>query len=54
MRPRFHFSAEAGWINDPHGITYREGRYHVLFQHAPGRITWNIGNISATNRTELT
>lgn len=43
MRPRFHFTAEAGWINDPHGITYREGRYHVFFQHAPGRITWNIG-----------
>ncbi|WP_366521985.1 hypothetical protein [uncultured Microbacterium sp.] len=54
VRPRFHLTAEAGWINDPHGITYREGRYHVFFQHAPGRITWNIGHISATNRTELT
>ncbi|WP_292809326.1 glycoside hydrolase family 32 protein [Microbacterium sp.] len=43
MRPRFHFTAEAGWINDPHGITYREGRYHLFFQYCPGRTTWNIG-----------
>lgn len=43
MRPRFHFTAEAGWINDPHAVSYRKGRYHVFFQYVPGRTTWSIG-----------
>ena len=40
MRPEFHFTAETGWINDPHGITYRDGEYHVFFQYVPGRAEW--------------
>lgn len=39
-RPRFHFTAEAGWINDPHGITYRDGGYDVFFQYVPGSTVW--------------
>ncbi len=37
MRPALHFTAQNGWINDPHGITYRDGQYHVFFQHVPGQ-----------------
>jgi beta-fructofuranosidase len=40
MRPTLHFTARAGWINDPHGITYRDGQYHAFFQHVPGRTSW--------------
>lgn len=40
MRPEFHFTAETGWINDPHGITYRDGEYHAFFQYVPGRTDW--------------
>jgi beta-fructofuranosidase len=39
-RPQFHFTAHTGWINDPHGITHRDGRYEVFFQHVPGSTTW--------------
>ena len=39
-RPRFHFTARNGWINDPHGITYRDGGYEVFFQHVPDSTTW--------------
>ncbi|WP_217645651.1 glycoside hydrolase family 32 protein [Microbacterium sp. cf046] len=39
-RPRFHFTAASGWINDPHGITFRDGRYHTFFQYLPGRTDW--------------
>jgi beta-fructofuranosidase len=40
LRPLFHFTAESGWINDPHGVTFRDGRFHLFYQHAPGRLTW--------------
>ncbi|MCU1417884.1 MAG: glycosyl hydrolase family 32, partial [Schumannella sp.] len=40
MRPRFHFTAPRGWINDPHGITFRDGRYHLFFQFNPDSSTW--------------
>jgi hypothetical protein len=37
MRPEFHFTAEQGWINDPHGITVRDGVYHAFYQYVPGQ-----------------
>lgn len=40
MRPQFHFTAESGWINDPHGVTFRDGRFHLFYQHVPGSLTW--------------
>lgn len=40
MRPAFHFTAESGWVNDPHGVTARDDGYHVFFQYVPGRTTW--------------
>lgn len=40
MRPSFHFTADEGWINDPHGITVRDNGYHVFFQYVPGRTSW--------------
>lgn len=40
MRPIVHFTAESGWINDPHGITYRDGRYHVFYQYVPQSTRW--------------
>ncbi len=39
-RPEFHFTAEVGWINDPHGITYRDGRYHLFYQFVPDGVEW--------------
>lgn len=39
-RPRVHFTAETGWINDPHGLTVVDGRYHLFFQHVPGSTEW--------------
>jgi beta-fructofuranosidase len=39
-RPRLHFTARSGWINDPHGITVRDGRYHVFYQCVPDSTVW--------------
>jgi beta-fructofuranosidase len=40
MRPQFHFTARTGWINDPHGVTARDGRYDVFYQYVPGQTEW--------------
>jgi beta-fructofuranosidase len=42
-RPRLHFTARRGWVNDPHGVTFAGGRYHLFFQHQPERTTWSSG-----------
>ena len=34
-RPQFHFSAKENWINDPNGLVYYDGTYHLFFQYLP-------------------
>lgn len=41
MRPAFHFTPAAGWLNDPHGLRHWNGEYHVFFQHLPARTEWS-------------
>ena len=38
--PTFHIAAAAGWINDPNGLSFFKGRYHVYFQHHPYSTVW--------------
>ncbi len=40
-RPQFHFSAQKNWINDPNGLVYYGGEYHLFFQHNPESVVWN-------------
>ncbi len=33
LRPQFHFSSRKNWINDPNGMVYYDGEWHLYFQH---------------------
>ncbi len=39
-RPQYHFSMKKGWINDPNGLVYFDGTYHLFCQHNPDAVKW--------------
>jgi len=44
-RPQFHFSPKKNWMNDPNGLVYQDGVWHLFFQYNPesniwGNMTW--------------
>lgn len=39
-RPQYHFSARRGWINDPNGLIWHDGLYHLYYQHNPFEREW--------------
>ncbi len=39
-RPQLHFSPQEHWINDPNGMVYFQGTYHLFFQYHPYSTTW--------------
>lgn len=34
-RPNYHFSPEINWMNDPNGMVYYDGIYHMFYQYYP-------------------
>ena len=40
FRPRYHFTPRKGWMNDPNGLVYYDGEWHLFFQHYPDGNRW--------------
>ena len=43
-RPQFHYTPGKNWVNDPNGLVYYQGEYHMFYQYNPLGTVW--GNIA--------
>ncbi|MGL5722255.1 MAG: glycoside hydrolase family 32 protein [Brevinema sp.] len=52
IRPQYHFTPKKNWINDPNGLCFHNGRYHLYYQYNPFGVCWGCmhwGHASSTN-----
>ncbi len=52
-RGQFHFSARSGWMNDPNGMIYYRGTYHLFFQHNPETLVWSTMHWGHATSTDM-
>jgi len=52
-RPQIHFSPKAHWVNDPNGMVYYKGVYHLFFQYYPEATVWGPMHWGHATSTDL-
>ena len=52
-RPRYHFTAPTNWINDPNGVCFHGGRYHLYYQYNPNAAKWGDIHWGHATSTDL-
>lgn len=52
-RPQIHFSPKEKWVNDPNGMVYHNGIYHLFFQYYPNGTVWGPMHWGHATSTDL-
>ncbi|MGD9930795.1 MAG: glycoside hydrolase family 32 protein [Mangrovibacterium sp.] len=53
FRPYYHYTPQANWMNDPNGMVYYDGKYHLFYQYYPNGTTWGPMHWAHTVSTDL-
>jgi sucrose-6-phosphate hydrolase SacC (GH32 family) len=52
-RPQYHFTPAVNWMNDPNGLLYYKGTYHMFYQYNPGGNEWGAMSWGHATSTDL-
>lgn len=52
-RLQFHFTPQKGWMNDPNGLIFQKGIYHIFYQYFPDGTQWGPCHWGHATSTDL-